>query len=143
MPAFQYDRHAVPDRKGKVAATWYGDDSPHSSLPNSQPCFGGSKGCAKVTGKASENGQYSVAGRQLTLDKTVGSRVWSHTQGMSKLRLDLGWRSGQHGSWVAIDWVTSRSSSSATKAKRRLNVQSGLRKARYMEKPCLDERSRP
>ena len=42
----------------------------------SQTCFGGSKGCARVTGKAGENGQYSDAGRQLTLDKTVGSRVW-------------------------------------------------------------------
>ena len=28
------------------------------------------------TGKAGENGQNSGAGRQLTLDKTVGSRVW-------------------------------------------------------------------
>ena len=28
------------------------------------------------TGKAGENGQNSAAGRQLTLDKTVGSRVW-------------------------------------------------------------------
>ena len=42
----------------------------------SQPCFGGSKGCARVTGKAGENGQNSDVGRQLTLDKTVGSRVW-------------------------------------------------------------------
>ena len=25
----------------------------------SQPCFGGSKGCARVTGKVGENGQYS------------------------------------------------------------------------------------
>ena len=90
-----------------------------------------------------ENGQYSGAGLQLTLDKTVGSRVWWHTQGFSKLRLDLGWGSGQPGSGVAIDWVTSRSYSSATKAKRRLDVQSGLRKARYMVKPCPDERSRP
>ena len=31
---------------------------------------------ARVTGKAGENGQNSAAGRQLTLDKTVGSRVW-------------------------------------------------------------------
>ena len=30
----------------------------------------------QVTGKVSENGQNSGAGRQLTLDKTVGSRVW-------------------------------------------------------------------
>ena len=29
--------------------------------------------CARVTGKAGENGQCSGAGRQLTLDKTVGS----------------------------------------------------------------------
>ena len=42
-----------------MAATWYGDDSPHLSLPNSQPCFGGSEGCARVTGKAGENGQNS------------------------------------------------------------------------------------
>ena len=41
-----------------------------------KPCFGGSKGCARVTGKAGENGQNSGAGRQLTLDKTVGSWVW-------------------------------------------------------------------
>ena len=33
------------------------------------------RGCARVTGKAGENGQYSGAGRLLTLDKTVGSRV--------------------------------------------------------------------
>ena len=59
-----------------------------------QPCFGGSKGCAGVTGKTGENGQHSAAGRQLTLDKTVGSRVWSHTQGHRELRLDLGWGPG-------------------------------------------------
>ena len=37
---------------------WYGNHSPHLSLPNSQP-FGGSKGCARRTGKAGENGQNS------------------------------------------------------------------------------------
>ena len=84
---------------------------------SSQPCFGGSKGCAQVTGKAGENGQHSGAGRQLTLDKTVGSRVWRHTQGLSKLRLDLGWGSGKPGSGVAIEWVTGRSRSSAINAK--------------------------
>ena len=41
-------------------------------LPNSQPCFGGSKVCARVAGKAFENGQNFGGGRQLTLDKTVG-----------------------------------------------------------------------
>ena len=30
--------------QGSVVATWYGDDSPHLSLPNSQPCVGGSEG---------------------------------------------------------------------------------------------------
>ena len=35
---------------------------------------------------------------------------------------------------VAIDWVTSQSYSSATKAKRRLNVQSGLRKSKVYGK---------
>ena len=33
------------------------------------------RGSARVSGKAGENGQNSGAGRQLTLDKTVGSRV--------------------------------------------------------------------
>ena len=36
-----------------------GTDRPHLSLHNSQPCFGGSRGCARVTGKAGENGQNS------------------------------------------------------------------------------------
>ena len=37
---------------------------------------------------------YRWDGRQLTLDKTVGSRVWWHTQGSSgRPALDLGWRS--------------------------------------------------
>ena len=66
-------------------------------------------------------------GRQLTLDKTVGSLVWWHTRGSSKRpALVLGWgSSSRDGSRVAIDWVTCRSYSSA---RRRLNVQSGLRK---------------
>ena len=111
--------------QGSVVATWYGDDSPHQSLPNSQPCVGGSKGTA------CEKGQYSGAGRQLTLDKTVGSRVWRHTQGSSELRLNLGWGPGQPGAGVAIDWVTGRSYS-ATRAGRRLNAQSGLREDQVM-----------
>ena len=44
-------------RKGKVVATWYGDDSPHLSLPNSQPSSAAVRECAQVTGKAGENGQ--------------------------------------------------------------------------------------
>ena len=46
-----------------MAATWYGDDSPHLSWK-----------CAQVTGKAGENGQHS--------GEMVGSSA-----------LDLGWRS--------------------------------------------------
>ena len=42
-----------------MVATWYEDDSLHLYLPNSQPCFGGSEGCARGTGKAGENGQHS------------------------------------------------------------------------------------
>ena len=99
--------------QGQVVVTWHGDDSPHLFLPNSQPCFGGSKECARVTSKAGENGQNSGAGRQLTLDKTVGSRVWRHTQGLGKRpTLDLGWGShSKDGSWVAINWVTGSYSS--------------------------------
>ena len=67
-----------------MAATWYRDDSAHVSWK-----------CAQVTGKAGENGQkFRWDGRQLTLGKTVGSRVWWHTQGSSKWpALDLGWGS--------------------------------------------------
>ena len=59
-----------------VVTTWYGDDSPHLSLPNSQPCFGGSEVCARVTGKAGENGQTTGNGGTLNLDRTVGSQMW-------------------------------------------------------------------
>ena len=41
--------------------------------------------CARVTGKAGENGQNSGNRAAVpTLDITVGSRVWRHTQGFSK-----------------------------------------------------------
>ena len=61
-----------------------GTDSPHLSWK-----------CAKVTGKAGENGQNSGnRAAVLTLDKTVGSQVWRHTPGSSKRpALDLGWGS--------------------------------------------------
>ena len=72
---------------------------------------------------------------QLTMDKTVVSQVWWHTQGLNELRLNLGWGSGQAGPGVAIDWVTGRSYSSAIKAERRRNVQSVLRKGK-VHKRC-------
>ena len=51
-------RESQAAQKGQVAATWYGDDSPRLSLPK-PAAVGGSKGCARVTGKAGENGQHS------------------------------------------------------------------------------------
>ena len=51
---------------------------------------------------------------------------------------------GQPGSGVAIDWITGGSYSSATKAKRRLNVQSGLRKGKVISAAATPlESSRP
>ena len=47
------------------------------------------------------------------------------------------WGPGQPGSGVAVDWVTGRSCSSAAEARRRLNVQSGLRKGQVTVEPCL------
>ena len=75
----------------QVVATWY------DSLPNSQPLSAAVRECARVTGKAGENGQRSgEMGGTLTLDKTG----------------------------VAVDWVTGLSYSVEW---RRLSVQSGLR----------------
>ena len=42
VPPLRRERPGCP--QGQVVARWYGDDSPHLSLPNSQPCVGGSKG---------------------------------------------------------------------------------------------------
>ena len=43
-----------------MVATWYWDDSPHLSLPNSQPLTAAVGECARVTGKAGKNGQSSA-----------------------------------------------------------------------------------
>ena len=48
--------------QGQVVTTWYGDDSPHLSLPNSQPLSVAVRMCARVTGKTGENGQNSGDG---------------------------------------------------------------------------------
>ena len=74
--------------------------------------------------------EFRCNGRQLTLDKTVGSGVWWQTQGSSgRPASDLGWGSSSKTTpaGVAIDWVTGRSYSSA---RRRIDVQSGQRKGR-------------
>ena len=42
-----------------MAATWYEEPTVLTCPCPSQPCFGGSKGRARVTGKAGENGQHS------------------------------------------------------------------------------------
>ena len=89
--------------------------------------------CIRVTGKAGENGQHSGEMGGSSPRTRPSSRVWRHTQGSSKRpALDLGWGSGQPGSRVAIDWVTGRSYSSA---RRRINVQSGLRKGTSCKHP--------
>ena len=48
--------------QGYVVTTWYGDDNPHLSLPNSQPLSVAVRMCARVTGKTGENGQNSGDG---------------------------------------------------------------------------------
>ena len=48
-----------------------------------------------------ERSKFRWNGRQLTLDKTVSSRVWWHIQGLSELRLDLGW-------WSRLTWFWRR-----------------------------------
>ena len=86
-------------------------------------------GCARVTGKAGENGQRS--------GKMGGSSPWTRpsTPGCGDTLKALAGDSArsrvgivlEDGSAVAIDWVTGRSYSSA---RRRLNVQSGLPNSR-------------
>ena len=65
------------------------------TLPRSAP---------RGTGKAGENGQQSgEVGGQLSLDKTVGSRVWRHTQGSSgRPASDLGWGSSSQTAPVSL-----------------------------------------
>ena len=72
-----------------------GTDRHHLSLPNSQPCFGGSKGLRQGNRQGWwKRSKFMWNGRQLTLDKTIGSRVWWHTQGSSgRPASDLGWGS--------------------------------------------------
>ena len=76
-----------------MAATWYGDDSPHLSLSNSQPCFGGSKGSAPgYQARLVENGQNS--------GEMGGSSPWTRPSGpecgdtlvsSGRPTSDLGW----------------------------------------------------
>ena len=70
-------------------------DRLHLSLPSSQSCFGGSKGLRQGNSQGWwKRSTFRWYGRQLTLDQTVGSRVWWHTQGSSgRPASDLGWGS--------------------------------------------------
>ena len=95
----------------------------------SQPCFGGSKECAQVTGKAGEKRSifrcWAAAhpGQDRRLPSVVThSRLQRATSVRSRVGIVL-----EDGSEVAIDWVTGWSCSSA---RRRLDVQSGQRKGR-------------
>ena len=76
----QLDALTLGGRPGCRKGKWSSRGTRTTVLTN--PCPTASRvsvavrGCARVTGKAGENGQYSAAGRQLTLDKTVGSWMW-------------------------------------------------------------------
>ena len=110
-----------------MAATWYGDDSPHLSLPK-PAVYRWQQGDApgeqarlvktvniQVRWAAAEPGQ----DRRLPSVATH-SRLQRATSVRSRVGIVL-----EDGSRVAIDWVTGRSYSSAL---RRLNAQSGQRK---------------
>ena len=97
------------------------------------------------------SGRHVVRGRPSSPVPAQGTRYWrqkgvrqDNRQGWWKRstfrcnwaaahpgRLDLGWGPGQPGFGVAVDWVTGRSYSSATKAKRQLNVQSVQSEGRW------------
>ena len=119
----------------------YGDDSPHLFLPK-PAVSGGSKECARITGKDGENGQNS--------GEMGGSSPWTRPSApgcgdtlkalASDQRSILGGDRPRRRLGVAIDWVTYRSYSSA---RRRLNVQSSLRKEQVRCCGSQRERSRP
>ena len=135
MPPVSRTRRENPAaRKGKWSPRGTGDDSPHLFLPTSSRVSVAVIGCARVTGKAGENGQNS--------EEMGGSSPWTRPSApecgdtlkalaSGRFSLDLRWGIlfKKTGSGVAIDWVTCRSySRSHKRAKgRRLNVQSGLR----------------
>ena len=65
LPAKVSGRHVVRRRQPSFLC-----------LPNSQPLSVAERRCARVTSKAGEHGQNSGDGAALTLDETVGARVW-------------------------------------------------------------------
>ena len=93
---------------GYVVATWYGDESPHLSLPDSPPLSAAVSECARLTGKVSENGQNSGG--------MGGSSPWTRPSApacgdTSKASASASWiwdEKKKGGSRVAIDWVTGR-----------------------------------
>ena len=103
-------RHVVPGRQSSPVPA-----------PNSCSFYSGRGECARVTGKAGENGQHSAAGlrahpgrdRQLS-DVVTHPRL----QRVNLAPLGLRWGPGQPGSGVAVDWVTGRSCFSANPKRR-------------------------
>ena len=80
---------------------WYGHDSPRPSLP--KPAVDGD---SKEVRQGYRQGWWTRSKfrwdvRLLTLDRTVGSRVWWHTQGLSELRARSWWGDGQENKWPA------------------------------------------
>ena len=94
----------------------------------SQPCFGGSKGCAQVTGKAGDNGQNSGDGAARSSWTRPSAPGCGDTL---KALASYGSIQGGHQSNLAPGSLSTGSpagrDSSATKARRRLTVP-GLRK---------------
>ena len=84
----------------------------------------------------------SALRRDLDLDKTVGSRVWRHTQGSSGWPAsDLG--CGSSSKTAPGSLLTGSLAGRTLSARRRLNVQSGERKGRKVCCGPLPERCRP
>ena len=90
----------------EVVATWYGDDSPHLSLPDSQPLSAAARRCARVTGKAGENSKFRRRAARSVWTRP-SARGCGDKQALSEhlARSELGDQGP--GSVVAVDWVTS------------------------------------
>ena len=105
----------------------------------SQPCFGGSKGCAQVTGKAGDNGQNSGDGAARSSWTRPSAPGCGDTL---KALASYGSIQGGHQSNLAPGSLSTGSpagrDSSATKARRRLTVQAYVRtrKLCWFERGC-------
>ena len=88
------ESRAAPQKRGKWPPRGTGTTVLTYPCP-SHPCFGGSKECARVTGKAGENGQNSgEMGGSSPWTRPSAPECGGHTQGYSgRPASDLGWGS--------------------------------------------------